>query len=141
MAELLEDVISAVMMRDRIRAKIQAGTSRRSISMLILEYTPAAAPTDREHDTGVRRVPIEAIPHWQRAGFLIAPDRLAKDPAAQVILELEFLSAKLCRIKTEFEWARSRGDEERIAQLALQVKSTGAERDRLVGRLSNQRFS
>lgn len=50
--------------------------------------------------------------------------------------DLDLLSVKLRRIRTDYERARSRGDAERIHQFRLQLSAIVAERDRIVKRLS-----
>ena len=52
--------------------------------------------------------------------------------------DLEFLSTKLGRVRTDYERARSRGDAERICQFRLQLSAIVAERDRLMKRLSGR---
>src|SRR5258708_21548881 len=65
MTEVLESVITATMLRTAIRAKIDAGVSRRAISLLINANAPPGAGRGREDDSGVRRVPVGVIEDGQ----------------------------------------------------------------------------
>src|SRR5216684_3426139 len=56
---------------------------------------------------------------------------------AQAREGLDRLSAKLRRIQSGYEWARSRGDTDRINQYRTQLDALAAERDRLVSRESD----
>jgi len=51
---------------------------------------------------------------------------------AQAREEFGRLSAKLRRIKSGYEWARSRGDSDRIDQFQMQLDAIAAEQDRLL---------
>jgi hypothetical protein len=57
---------------------------------------------------------------------------------AQSREDLDLLSAKLRRIQVGYEWARSRGDPDRICQFRMQLNAIAAERDRLTRRESNE---
>jgi hypothetical protein len=50
---------------------------------------------------------------------------------AQVREGLDLLSAKLRRIQIHYEWARTRGDSDRINQFQMQLNAISTERDRL----------
>jgi hypothetical protein len=76
MTEVLESVITATMLRTAIRAKIDAGVSRRAISLLVNANAPPGAGRGREDDSGVRRLPVEVIEHERRAAFLVELDQL-----------------------------------------------------------------
>lgn len=52
--------------------------------------------------------------------------------------DLDFLSLKLRRVRTDYERARLRGDAERVDQYRLQLSAISAERDRLVRRLTSE---
>lgn len=50
---------------------------------------------------------------------------------------LELLFRKLNRIKTDYEWARARGDAERVSKCRLQLDAITAERDRIIRNVSD----
>ena len=50
---------------------------------------------------------------------------------------LELLFRKLNRIKTDYEWARARGDAERVSKCRLQLDAITAERDRIIKNVSD----
>jgi len=49
---------------------------------------------------------------------------------------LDLLSTKLWSLKKDYNWARSRGDTERVRLFEIQIKAITAERDHLMHRLS-----
>lgn len=49
---------------------------------------------------------------------------------------LDLLSTKLWGLKKDYNWARSRGDSERVRLFEIQIKAITAERERLMHRLS-----
>jgi hypothetical protein len=49
---------------------------------------------------------------------------------------LGLLSSRLWNLKKGYNWARSRGDTERVHQFELQMKAITAERERLIQHLS-----
>lgn len=55
---------------------------------------------------------------------------------AQAQEALDFLSRKLKRVQSRYEWARSRGDSESINQYQIQLDAITGERDRLSRRES-----
>jgi len=57
---------------------------------------------------------------------------------AQAREDLDLLSTKLRRTQVGYEWARSRGDGDRIYQFRMQLNAISAERDRLIRRESNE---
>jgi hypothetical protein len=65
------DALSAATLRTAIRAKLRAGTNRRTITLLIGKYAPFARDTIRLSD-GVYRLPVEMIPLSRRTAFLEA---------------------------------------------------------------------
>lgn len=79
MTEILDRVITAARLRTEIRAKLRAGASSRSISLLINGFAPPGVRSDREDGSGVQRLAVEVIPHRQRAAFLEALDQLTDD--------------------------------------------------------------
>jgi len=93
MTESLEHVVTAAILRTAIRAKLAAGTSRRTVSMLINSYVPVATQAERDDDTGIRRLPVELIPHNQRPGFLRALEKLTDEAPATVEMAVERLAS------------------------------------------------
>jgi len=49
---------------------------------------------------------------------------------------LDLLSARLWSLKKDYNWARSRGDSERVRLFEIQIKAITAERERLIHHLS-----
>ncbi|HEV2188945.1 MAG TPA: hypothetical protein VGR70_17180 [Stellaceae bacterium] len=49
---------------------------------------------------------------------------------------LDLLSTKLWSLKKDYNWARSRGDSERVRLFEIQIKAITAERERLMHQLS-----
>ena len=82
MSEPLETVITSAALRAAIRAKIGEGVSSRTVSLLINSYAPSSTEAGRDDETGARRLPVEVIPHEQRAAFLIALRQLHDDDAS-----------------------------------------------------------
>jgi hypothetical protein len=52
--------------------------------------------------------------------------------------DLDVLLAKLRHAQADYDWARSRGDAERVAQIRIKLQGMNAERDRLIRRASNR---
>jgi hypothetical protein len=50
---------------------------------------------------------------------------------------LELLFRKLNRIQTDYDWARARGDAERVSKCRLQLEAITAERDRIIKNVSD----
>jgi hypothetical protein len=50
---------------------------------------------------------------------------------------LELLFRKLYRLQTDYEWARSRGDAERVSKCRLQLDAIIVERDRIIKNVSD----
>jgi hypothetical protein len=78
MREGPDGIITSATLRSAIRGKISAGNGRRTISLLIHSYAPPNAH-GRDDDTGLRRLPVEVIPHERRAAFLLDLARLRDD--------------------------------------------------------------
>jgi hypothetical protein len=57
---------------------------------------------------------------------------------AQARDDLDLLSAKLRRIQGGYEWARSRGDAERISQFRMQLNAIADERNCLIKHVSDK---
>ena len=49
---------------------------------------------------------------------------------------LDLLSMRLWGLKKDCNWARSRGDSERVRQFEIQIKAITGERERLIHHLS-----
>lgn len=81
MTDALDRVITATTLRTAIRAKVNAGISRQTISQLVSVYASPDAGMGRDDGTGVRRLPVEVIAHDRRRAFLAALDRLHSDGA------------------------------------------------------------
>jgi hypothetical protein len=82
--EILDERITAVILRTAIREKINAGLSRRAVSLLILAYAPPKAQ-GRDDGSDVQRLAVEVIPDSQRAAFLRDLAQLRDDlPVAPV---------------------------------------------------------
>lgn len=75
MTEVLERVITAATLRMAIRAKLRTGVGRRTVSQLILAHVPPNLIAGRD-DAGLKRVPVELIPHDRRVAFLDELDQL-----------------------------------------------------------------
>jgi hypothetical protein len=93
MTEPLEHVVTAAILRTAIRAKLAAGTTRRTVSMLINSYVPSGTHAERDDDTGIKRLPVELIPHNQRTQFLRALEKLTDEAPAPVQMEAERLAS------------------------------------------------
>ena len=63
--------INASTLRDLVRSKLRAGATKDAINLLILDYVPPEARTDRA-ERGISRQALESIPRERRADFLIA---------------------------------------------------------------------
>ena len=63
--------ITASTLRDVVRSKLRAGATKDAINLLILDYVPPEARTDRV-ERGISRQPLESIPRERRADFLTA---------------------------------------------------------------------
>ena len=55
---------------------------------------------------------------------------------AHVRENLEALFQKLNRVQTEYDWARARGDAERVSKCRLQLDAITVERDRIIKNVS-----
>jgi hypothetical protein len=63
--------ISSATLRDLVRSKLRAGATKDAINLLILDYIPPEATTDRV-ERGIPRHSLESIPRDRRADFLTA---------------------------------------------------------------------
>jgi hypothetical protein len=68
-------------LRTAISAKIGAGMSRRSITLLVQNYAVDNNPSCGRVQNGARRLPVELIPQEWRVAFLDALDALPNDRA------------------------------------------------------------
>lgn len=71
--------ITPTTLRDAVRSKLRSGATKDAINLLILNYVPPEARTDRV-ERGISRQPLENIPREWRADFLKA---LAELPVTQ----------------------------------------------------------
>ena len=52
---------------------------------------------------------------------------------------LDFLSNRLQHVESDYEWARRRGDSERLLRCRMQIDAIVAEREQITKRLSKAR--
>ena len=68
-------------LRTAISAKIGAGMSRRTITLLVQDYVVDNNPSYGRVQNGARRLPVQLIPPEWRVAFLDALDALPNDRA------------------------------------------------------------
>jgi len=76
MFEVLHVSATATALRTAISAKITAGMSRRTITLLVQNYAVDSNPSYGRVQNGARRLPVELIPPEWRLVFLDALDAL-----------------------------------------------------------------
>jgi hypothetical protein len=57
--------------------------------------------------------------------------------AMQTCRDLDLILERLRNAQADYDWARSRGDAERAAQVRIKLQSIAAEHDRLIRRAVN----
>jgi hypothetical protein len=81
MSEVLHVRTTDTALRTAISAKVSAGMSRRTITLLVQNYAVDSNPSYGRVQNGARRLPVELIPPEWRVAFLDALDALPNDRA------------------------------------------------------------